>query len=108
MPKTLDKSRPFAEVHGLPGVCYEQDGVTFNRAGIPAVGVPYVEEIQPPEDKSVVHSVEYQASPPQDEAGEGSTIEKMHWKHLKTLVESYGGEWTNRQDAIIFLKKGEK
>lgn len=108
MPITLDKSRPYAEIHGLPGVAYEQDGITFNRAGLAALEVLYVEEIRLPEDKTILHFTEEQQSPPQDETSGGNSVETMHWKHLKTLVESYGGEWTNRQEAILFLKKGEK
>ncbi len=103
-PKILDKNRPYAEVHGMLGVAYEQDGLTFNRAGIQSVASEYVEEVRPPEDKSVTHFMEEQASPPQDETAGGTSIETMHWRHLKTLVESYGGEWKNRQNAIEFLK----
>ena len=33
MAKTLDRSRPFAEVHGISDVRYEQDGLPFDYAG---------------------------------------------------------------------------
>lgn len=33
MAQTLDRSRPFAEVHGISDVRYEQDGLPFDYAG---------------------------------------------------------------------------
>lgn len=111
MPKILDKSRPYAEVYGLSGVAYEQDGLTFNRSGKLSLPISHTEEVIPKEDKSLPPSyfTEEQPSPPQqDEISGGTSIETMHWKHLKTLVESYGGEWNNRQEAIVFLKRGKK
>lgn len=105
----LDRSKPYSEVHGLPGAMFEQAGVLFKFNGAPAVDVaPFVEEsiisepyeINPPE----VSCIE-QPSIPSD----GKTMEDMHWQHLRMLVESFGGTWSNRHDAIAFMngKKGE-
>ena len=33
MAQTLDRSRPFAEVHGVSDVRFEQDGLPFDYAG---------------------------------------------------------------------------
>ena len=33
------------------------------------------------------------------------SLDKLHWKALKSLVEEKGGEWTNKQDAIDFLTR---
>ena len=33
MAQVLDRSRPFAEVHGISDVRYEQDGLPFDYAG---------------------------------------------------------------------------
>jgi hypothetical protein len=33
MPQVLDRSRPFAEIHGISDVRYEQDGLPFDYSG---------------------------------------------------------------------------
>lgn len=107
MSKVLDKSKPFATVYGQPGVSYEQNGVLFNAGGnaveestlIPCEEAPEVV----PEDKNeplVLTSV-VDDKPRPDEA---LSLGQKHWKHLKVMVEAYGGEWTTRADAVEFLK----
>lgn len=95
----LDWDAPYGEVHGLPGARYEQNGMLFNAHGDPAVILPD----DPPEhdandDGSEVKPAEVQDSP------SGDDPMTMPFKHLKALVESYGGTCKSRADAIAFLK----
>lgn len=85
----LDRSRDFAEIHGAPsGVKYEQDGRCFNLRGeeVDVMGRPVRIETPKPESK------------PSEE------LDGKHWKHLRAMVELYGGTWTNKADAIAFLQ----
>lgn len=92
----LDRSQPFSEVIGMPGVTYEQDGRRFSAGGREVVidwgpdGAATVREA--PEDEE-----EALPSTPGD-------YEAMHWKHLKPLVESYGHPWVDKADAVAFLR----
>lgn len=45
MTKTLDRNRPFAEVHGVSDVRYEQDNLPFDYAG--NLMVPASEPVEP-------------------------------------------------------------
>lgn len=54
MEKVLDRSRPFASVHGISDVRYEQDGLPFDYAG--NLMVP--EEPKKRRQKPVVDQVE--------------------------------------------------
>lgn len=98
----LNRNKPFAEVHGLPGAIYEQEGMYFNGNGdesslrsIEEETSIISEEIIPPNPLSASEIMA-----PESDSGLG----EMHWKHLKALVESYGGEWENKEKALIFLK----
>ena len=106
MLRILDKNKPYAEIHGLPGAMYEQNGIMFKGDLTEALSTePFLEEALPPEDISeppVVFCIEQKTEP--HDFSDGKTIFDMHWKPLKLLVESYGGEWTNRASAIEFLK----
>lgn len=35
-PRKLDKKRPYAEVYGLPGAAFQQDGILFTAGGLEA------------------------------------------------------------------------
>lgn len=103
----LDRTRPFATVYGQPGALYEQDGVFFNAAGqaveestlIPCNDAP---EPTPEEtNEPLVLTVATDSGIRRDD---GPDLSKKHWKHLKVMVEAYGGEWTTTGDAINFLK----
>lgn len=105
---SLDFSKPYAEVHGLPGAMYEQGGMYFRGDGNLATMLnPYKEEIALPDDSVPPPIACYeQSSAPQDVATD-TGIDNMHWKHLKALVESYGGQWTDKKAAIAFMKGKE-
>lgn len=101
----LDRNLPYSEVHGMPGIRYVQDGKTYNAGGhevSPDSGVIINHERpQPsPRDDTVIR-LAYVA---ESENDIGKTIETMHWKQLKNIVENYGGEWKNREQAIQFLR----
>lgn len=106
--RQLDRSRPYAEIHGLPGALYTQDGFNFRHDGREALDIsPIVEEppaysgpeINPPAVSCIEQPTDCDGSEKE------KPLEEMHWRHLKALVESYGGEWTNRAEAIAFLQR---
>lgn len=109
MPHILDRSRPYAEVHGLPGAYWSQDGINYRFDGEEALDLaPIVEEI-PDETEEIIPAVcciEVQSLPSEANT-EGRMVEDMPSRYLKALVESYGEVWTNRKDAIK-LMKGKK
>jgi len=101
----LDRSRPFAEVHGLPGAVFEQDGKYFRGDGSEAMDAhPYEEESaeKPEEYIPPVTCIEQPSLPIENE--DGRNLEDMHWRHLKALVESFGGEYSDKKGAIEFMK----
>ena len=84
----LDRSRPFAEVHGLPGAVYEQDGKYFRVSGEESTGfTPIDEEAKQPEEEVIPAQtcIEQSSLPVEDETGRN--LEDMHWRHLKALQE---------------------
>ena len=85
----FDVTMPYAEVCGVPGVSYEQNGVFYTVAG---------HEVR---DGVVVLAPDEPA-----DAGPTSEFRGMHWKQLKALVESYGEDWTNKDNAVAFLERG--
>jgi len=111
MIRTLDKSKDYAEVYGLPGVRFVQDGVNFNGGGfeIDPTNLEPINHEKPkpsPRDDTPIH-VAYEQHETKKEDNE-SKIEKMHWTRLKAMVEAYGGIWSNSEDAIKFLKGGKE
>jgi len=35
---------------------------------------------------------------------DGDSLDDMHWQQLKAMVEEAGGEYTNKKEAIAFLR----
>lgn len=105
----LDRSRPHAEVCGLPGAAFEQDGVMYKSDGSLADPAPIVEESLPYSGLEInppsVSCIEMQSTP--QDINDGQSLEEMHWRKLKILVENYGGEWSTREAAINFIKRGK-
>lgn len=102
---SLDFSKPYGEVHGMPGAAYEQNGIYYKTDGSPAIHAQeYIEEVVIQDDTipPPVCVIEQGTEPV--EATDDKSMDAMHWKHLKALVESYGGEWTTRQAALEFMK----
>lgn len=100
----LDLSKPYAEVHGGLGVAYEQNGVFFKGTGESVEQLQEIPEEKPVEDNTIQPCVcveEQQTLPIESTARD---LQDMHWRHLKALVESFGGEWTTRLDAIKFME----
>lgn len=102
--RLLDFSRPYSEVYGLPGAVYEQDGFNFKSDGTEfkeqheeEENIIITEDVVPSVTCVEVHSE------PVIESSDRN-LEDMHWRHLKALVESFGGEWTNKQQALDFMK----
>lgn len=105
----LDRARPIGEVVGQPGVKWEQDGHLYKSNGDPvnaAKLIPVNDEPTPPsprDDTPIKPAVVIEA-PPGAEDAKPQSIEEMHWTKLKVLVEANGGVWSNRADAVEFLK----
>lgn len=101
----LDFSKPYGEVHGLPGAMYEQGGQYFRGDGSPATAInPYKEESVVPDDSVPPPVACYEQPTVPQEVSADTGIEGMHWKHLKALVESYGGQWTDKKTAVAFMR----
>lgn len=106
--RKLDTGRPYGHVYGLIGVQYEQDGINFNAGGdevMPAQIEHIDDERTPPsprDDTPIFPATVMDSPPPVEEPN--AALEGRHWKHLKVMVETYGGEWTTKEDAINFLR----
>ena len=111
MGRTLDRTKDFAEVCGLPGVRYHQDGISFggNEQEIDPAGVtPINHELPKPSgrDDTPIHVAVLQTEIKEVDNAT-SSIENLEFSKLKKLVESYGGVFENRKQAIKFLKGGK-
>ena len=106
----LDRSKPYAEVSGLPGASYEQNGILFTSDGMPSLHLnPYTEdapEFDSGEPLPAVTCIEMPSVA--EDITNGDALENLHWRKLKLLVESYGGTFTTRLEAIKFIKSGDK
>lgn len=95
----MDRTRTYGRladvVDAYPQAWYRQDGHYFDRDGNQVDEV--VKEIAPSETGTDI-------APP----AEGENYEQMHWKTLKVMVEDLGGDWTNKVDAIEFLRRLER
>lgn len=101
----LDRSRPYGEVYGLPGAVFEQDGKYFRSDGNEALHTNPIEEEKASIQEEYIPSVTCVEQPSlPEEIENGRNLEDMHWRHLKALIESFGGEWTNRRDGLEFMK----
>lgn len=110
--RILDINKPYAEIHGLPGACYEQDGFKF-KSDFTEVKLedisPYIEEVLEDEDDSGAPAINIieQQTPPSDTSS-GETLETMNEKTIKLLVESYGETWPGSKQGAIALLKGNQ
>lgn len=86
----IDLGRPYQEIcGGASGARYEQDGVLFGPTG---------DELHPL--SPVAEAV------PAVAPGEVA-LEDQHWRYLKAQVEMFGGTWTNKADALAFLRSSK-
>lgn len=82
----LDRKRPYAQVFGMDGVAWYQDGRAYNYQG----------ELLDEQGRVV------RAEPEPIATGDG--IDGMHWKQLKVAVEQYGEVYTTPEAARNFLR----
>jgi hypothetical protein len=76
----LDKSRPYATVHGISEAKYRQDGRYFDGSGKPLDKKDeIIPEIKP-------------------------DYASMHWKQLEKLVRDNGGEYRSKEQAVEFME----
>lgn len=109
MQVTFDPTRPYTTVHGIPGLAYQQDGLSFNGRGEliedpSTVKRIDVEEVLPEEDENDLPRCIEQAEIPTAETAGSDELELMHWAKLKILLKTYGEEYTTREAALAFLR----
>lgn len=109
--RVLDQTKPYAEVHGLPGARYEQFGIKFRSDFIeilPEEISPYIEEIPELDDNSPhpIKAIFEQQTLPADMSS-GETLETMSLKSIKLLVEGYGEKWPGDRKSAIAILKGK-
>lgn len=109
--RMLDQKQPYAEVHGMLGAMYEQDGVYFKGNGEEASSTSHIMDEVKIKDSDdplpYIFCIEQSSESPESiktEEPQGRDLENMHWRHLKALVEVYGETWENKEKAIAFLK----
>lgn len=112
--RIIDDTRPKAEVYGLPGVAYEQDGILYTSAGVEAMPEDYAqapEDEVPPDDPYDPH-IGLVVIQGEGETSQASTVndtfETMHHMQLKALMRTYGFDWTDRENAIHTLRNLKK
>lgn len=106
-PRQLDKSRPYAEIFGIVGASFEQDGILFTSAGQEAKNTYEVKDEEEPDndvDDAEIRSETIVSEPAPAEDASVDTFESMHDRHLKALVEGYGGTFESRDGAMQFLR----
>jgi hypothetical protein len=88
--RTLDRARPYGEIHGGARLRYDQDGITFDERGREirdgVVAAPEDDESTVPADAVVVN---YRSLPV---------------VQLKQLVENFGQTYKNKAQALDFLE----
>lgn len=112
--RTIDDTRPKAEVYGMSGAAFEQDGVFYSSAGLEIFPEerqePPEEEILPenPNDPNIGYTV-VSSEPVVDLTPDGepvvtdSTYAGMHHMKLRAMLKIYDVEWTDRDSAIAYL-----
>ena len=74
----LDRSRPFAQVMGRPGVAFEQDGRNFRPDGLEVLEAP-IEVQAPPASPAGANRVTNIPAPPvQEKRGPGRPRKALH------------------------------
>lgn len=108
----LDWTRSYAVISGLPGAAYEQDGRKFKTNGMEVLPsdlepIPDPEEVDdgPEINPPSVSCIEIHTP---ESNGADKPLAEMDWKHLKVLVESFGGEYKNKEQAVGFLSGKHK
>ena len=68
----LDRSRPFAQVIGRPGIAFEQDGRNFRPDGLEVLETPQANEAAPPVPYRATEQITNTPAPPvQEKRGPG-------------------------------------
>lgn len=90
----LDRSKPYGEIYGEPGVAFEQNGKYYDGGGSLVVpkGATDVPAVETPEPVAVV------AAPVTADVPTPTSN-----KVLRAQMEQYGQEWTSREAALRFL-----
>lgn len=105
----LNKDLPYGQVMGLPGVCFEQNGLFFNYVGDP-VELDKLDAINheptppsPRDDTPILPAIVVESKEEENKKEEES-FESMPLVELKALLATYDQPWTTKSDAIKFLK----
>lgn len=99
MSSKLDKSRPYGVIRGQHPATYIQGGKYFLGNGTEYVSgkKPETKPVEPAKEPEPTAQA---AAPAED----GEDLESLHWSQLRKMVEDAGGTWSNKTDAIAFLK----
>jgi hypothetical protein len=107
---TLDRTRPYDIVGGLPGAAFSQDGRLFNPGGAEVVARVVHDDdagedltiatLAPPGPKTLGRPAEVPDAP---RPADGPDFAGMDHRKLKHMVVAYGGEYRSREQAIAFL-----
>lgn len=103
--RLLDRSVAYGQVINMGGVAYEQRGVYYDGQGRP-VKVTHRTVVRAG-DQEPVDVYDLELLPIDDGPDEDEGLEKLGTKRLKALVESFGGTYTTRAAALVFLEKGQ-
>ena len=106
----FDPKQSFAEVWGIPGVAFSQNGHSFNGRGELITDASQTFPLQEvnkdptPDDGTVpkCYVQEDNLSPSNENVKEN--LDTMHWKKLQVMLSIYGEEYKDRPSAIAFLK----
>lgn len=90
----LDWSKPYDQVIGMPGVAFMQAGHFFLPNGKESGVVD-----DDPSDVVPLGKLLEEAY-----ANGECELESLGWEQLKSLLDSFGEEYTTREAAIAFLK----
>jgi hypothetical protein len=76
----LDRSRPFAQVMGRPGVAFEQDGRNFRPDGLEVLEAPVTQDAPPanPDEAGANRVTNTPAPPVQEKRGPGRPRKALH------------------------------
>jgi hypothetical protein len=109
----FNRNAPFDNVGGAPGAAYLQNGHYFNNGGV-EVEIVYEGEGDARHPLGRIKDGATSALTVDEEDEISNSVDKptdpahLHWRHLKALVEQFGGTWTNREAALAFLEGREK
>lgn len=100
--KKLDSSRPYAEVMGILGAAFEQDGAYYSHSGDAVQAIEEYDDSEPlkaERDDTPIFPAEVTI---------GQKEEKTYYLStaiLKAMLEQYGEKYESRAQAVAFIDR---